>query len=90
MPKTLHDARQKQTEPLAKEVTRLLTQVGMPNARLKVQISETPLHIYGCNNIEFLFDANNSNRFEPLRKVASGGELSRSDVVYKIAGGTVY
>jgi len=27
--------------------------------------------------IEFLFDANKSNRFEPLRKVASGGELSR-------------
>ncbi len=75
--KKLHDARQKQTEPLAKEVTRLLTQVGMPNARLKVQITETPLHIYGNNNIEFLFDANNSNRFEPLRKVASGGELSR-------------
>ena len=75
--KKLNEARQKQTEPLSKEVTRLLTQVGMPNARLKVQITETPLHIYGNNNIEFLFDANNSNRFEPLRKVASGGELSR-------------
>ena len=75
--KKLNDARQQQTEPLAKEVTRLLTQVGMPNAQLKVQITETPLHIYGNNNIEFLFDANNSNRFEPLRKVASGGELSR-------------
>ncbi len=73
----LNNMRQKQTEPLAKEVTRLLTQVGMPNARLQVQITETPLHIYGNNNIEFLFDANNSNRFEPLRKVASGGELSR-------------
>lgn len=75
--KKLNDARHQQTEPLAKEVTRLLTQVGMPNARLKIQITETPLHIYGSNNIEFLFDANNSNRFEPLRKVASGGELSR-------------
>ncbi len=75
--KQLSEKRQKQTEPLAKEVTRLLTQVGMPNARLKVQITETALHIFGNNNIEFLFDANNSNRFEPLRKVASGGELSR-------------
>ena len=27
--------------------------------------------------IDFLFDANKSNRFEPIRKVASGGELSR-------------
>ncbi len=75
--KNLNEARRKQSEPFSKEVTRLLTQVGMPNARLKVQITETPLHIFGNNNIEFLFDANNSNRFEPLRKVASGGELSR-------------
>ncbi len=29
------------------------------------------------DNIEFLFDANKSDRFEPLKKVASGGELSR-------------
>jgi DNA repair protein RecN (Recombination protein N) len=27
--------------------------------------------------VEFLFDANKSGRFEPLRKVASGGEFSR-------------
>jgi len=31
----------------------------------------------GADKIEFLFDANKSNRFESLAKVASGGELSR-------------
>jgi len=31
----------------------------------------------GKDGIEFLFDANKSNRFERLIKVASGGELSR-------------
>jgi len=31
----------------------------------------------GQDDIEFQFDANKSNRFEPIRKVASGGELSR-------------
>src|SRR6185369_4031693 len=50
---------------------------GMPNARLKIEVRETDLHEYGKDNIEFLFDANKSNRFEALRKVASGGELSR-------------
>jgi DNA repair protein RecN (Recombination protein N) len=35
------------------------------------------LNAYGVEQIEFLFDANRSNRFEPIRKVASGGELSR-------------
>jgi len=35
------------------------------------------LNGYGSDKIDFLFDANKSNRFEPIRKVASGGELSR-------------
>jgi DNA repair protein RecN (Recombination protein N) len=33
--------------------------------------------------VRFLFDANRSNRFEPLAKVASGGELSRLMLVIK-------
>lgn len=70
-------ARQKETGPFEKKVIRLLAQVGMPNARLKVQITPAPLSATGGDTIEFLFDANKSNRFEPLKKVASGGELSR-------------
>ena len=49
----------------------------MPNAKIKVDIKNCDLNIFGQDAIEFLFDANKSNRFEPLRKVASGGELSR-------------
>jgi DNA repair protein RecN (Recombination protein N) len=59
------------------QVNALLVRVGMPNARLKTQIKEAPLGAYGADLIEFLFDANKSNRFEPVGKVASGGELSR-------------
>jgi DNA repair protein RecN (Recombination protein N) len=51
--------------------------VGMPNARLKVEVQPAALNASGMDAIEFLFDANKSNRFEPIRKVASGGELSR-------------
>ncbi|NCI48010.1 DNA repair protein RecN [Sediminibacterium soli] len=69
--------RGKMIRPLEEKVNRLLAQVGMPNARLKVSAAETSLHEYGKDAIEFLFDANKSNRFEPIRKVASGGELSR-------------
>ncbi|MBN9299260.1 MAG: DNA repair protein RecN [Filimonas sp.] len=69
--------RKQQTAPLEKDVNALLIQVGMPNARLKVAVAETDLNLYGKDDIEFLFDANKSNRFEPVRKVASGGELSR-------------
>jgi DNA repair protein RecN (Recombination protein N) len=49
----------------------------MPNARLQVSLQSTAFNEYGTEEVEFLFDANNSNRFEPVRKVASGGELSR-------------
>jgi DNA repair protein RecN (Recombination protein N) len=69
--------RKKQSTPLQENVNRLLHQVGMPNARLKVDFQPTALNNYGADEIEFLFDANKSNRFELIRKVASGGELSR-------------
>lgn len=73
----LSQNRQNKIQPLEADVNRLLTQVGMPNARLKVEMKTVSLHAFGLNQIDFLFDANKSNRFEPIRKVASGGELSR-------------
>ena len=74
---SIHEKRKKYAEPFVKKVNELLHQVGMPNARLRVDIAETGLNLFGMDNIDFLFDANKSNRFEPIRKVASGGELSR-------------
>lgn len=70
-------ARHQQITPLETQVNRLLIQVGMPNARIKISVSAAGLSEYGNDDIEFLFDANKSDRFEPIRKVASGGELSR-------------
>jgi DNA repair protein RecN (Recombination protein N) len=75
--KKLSIARKKEATPLENKVNELLILVGMPNARLKLSIEDSQLNIYGCDQIEFLFDANKSGRFEPIRKVASGGELSR-------------
>lgn len=71
-------ARNAQITPLEEKVNQLLVRVGMPNARLKITI--TPLKepaSFGLDDIEFLFDANKSNQFAPVYKVASGGELSR-------------
>jgi DNA repair protein RecN (Recombination protein N) len=66
-----------QVAGLEQRVNKLLKQVGMPNARLRVVVGVAELGVYGADSIEFLFDANKSNRFEAIRKVASGGELSR-------------
>ena len=69
--------RKKQIKPLEEQVNQLLVRVGMPSAKLKVNIDAVPLSRSGIDKVEFLFDANKSGQFQPLRKVASGGELSR-------------
>ena len=74
----ISEVRKKQVKPLEEKVNKLLAQVGMPNAKIKVEIKdEVELNTFGKSNIEFLFDANRSKQFLPVRKVASGGELSR-------------
>jgi DNA repair protein RecN (Recombination protein N) len=75
--KQITTARNKVIAPFEESVNALLKQVGMPNAQIKVSMQTVALGAYGVEQIEFLFDANKSNRFEPIRKVASGGELSR-------------
>ncbi|MEO8711470.1 MAG: DNA repair protein RecN [Parafilimonas sp.] len=76
--KIISDNRKKAIRPFAENVNSLLARVGMPNARFAAEARPLDtLSELGIDTIEFLFDANKSNRFEPLRKVASGGELSR-------------
>ncbi len=81
---TISANRAAHTKSFSEKVNKLLAQVGMPNAQLEVKLAPAPLSAAGIDAIEFLFDANTpagkagtNNRFEPLGKVASGGELSR-------------
>lgn len=81
----ISEGRKEQIKPLEKKVNDLLTQVGMPNAQLKVDLgNNAELNFYGSDRVEFLFDANlpggqagKAAQFQPIRKVASGGELNR-------------
>jgi DNA repair protein RecN (Recombination protein N) len=79
----IRDARKAQAGPFADKVALLLARVGMPNARLSVELIDSSLYEGGSERIQFLFDANRSGRFEPLQRVASGGELSRLMLVVK-------
>ena len=79
----LSEGRKAVTGPFEKTVNALLVQVGMPNAKLKVEMLPATLGANGADAIEFLFDANKSGRFEPIRRVASGGELSRLMLLIK-------
>jgi len=75
--KQLTKQRQSVVKNFVSEVNSRLHQVGMPNAAIQVNITPTDLQEDGADNIAYLFDANKSGRFESIRKVASGGELSR-------------
>ena len=79
--RAISEKRLKEIKPFEEKVNKLLKQVGMPNAKIKLDIKEAEaLHLFGINTIDFLFNANLSSankQYEPLRKVASGGELSR-------------
>ncbi len=84
MAEVISGNRHKAVKPLVEKVNVLLAKVGMPNAVIKIEVTPVAINQYGKDNIMFLFDANlpagqagKSNRFEPLSKVASGGELSR-------------
>ncbi len=75
--KIISDNRKKESIPFCQKVNELLTQVGMPNAQIKVDLTDCEPNRFGADEITFLFDANKTNKFELLSKVASGGELSR-------------
>ena len=77
----ISETRKKQARPLEKKVNLLLEKVGMPNAKLKVEVLPSTESENGIDTVRFLFNANatdtDKNGYQPLKKVASGGELSR-------------
>jgi len=79
----LSKKRKKTIPGLEKSANELLGRVGMPNAKLKIEIQEVALNASGIDQVAFMFDANKSGKFEPISKVASGGELSRLMLVLK-------
>lgn len=81
--KDISSKRSEQIPGFIKKVNKLLQVVGMPGAAFKVALS--PLSspaADGMDAVEFLFNANKTN-FLPVRKVASGGELSRLMLIIK-------
>jgi|TARA_B110000977_G_scaffold172817_1_gene225491 DNA repair protein RecN (Recombination protein N) len=63
---------------LTKELEFLLTDLGMENARFSINVTLTNSYFNnGKDELEFLFSANKGGNFGELKKVASGGELSR-------------
>ena len=88
----LSKARKKVAKKLAKETQSHLADLGMPTATLETGLEEIPLGTdplksdvpaYGIDHIELMLAANVGEPARPLRKVASGGELSRTMLALK-------
>ena len=70
--------RSKSIKATESQVAEILTQAGMPNAKIKIkQTVVKELNKDGKDNIALLFSANSGQPPAPVAKVASGGELSR-------------
>ena len=74
----ISDARSKIILKLSKQLADILADLGMPHARFQIKntLSEN-YYKNGKDSLEFLFSANKGGGYGELKKVASGGELSR-------------
>jgi DNA repair protein RecN (Recombination protein N) len=73
----LSETRTRAFEPLKKQLIKLLKELGIPDASLKIETQTTEPSASGADRIEILFSANKGISARPLAQVASGGEFSR-------------
>ena len=74
----LSESRKKVISVLEKELKRLVSKMGMDQANFKIELSTSEDFLFnGSDILSFEFSANKGHDFKILKKVASGGELSR-------------
>ncbi len=88
----LSKARRRVADRLVQETQRQLADLGMAEARLDAALEQGPLGeepitaevpAWGTDQLELMLAANQGEPARPLRKVASGGELSRTMLALK-------
>lgn len=74
----IHQKRLKVIPDLTSQLEYILKQLGMPNAQFKIVLNLIDtFSSNGKDEIEWLFSANKGSNLGALKKVASGGEMSR-------------
>jgi DNA repair protein RecN (Recombination protein N) len=75
---TIHKNRVESIPVLSQKLIAILETLGMPNVRFKINVNTTSNYFEnGKDELQFLFSANKGTDFGLLKKVASGGEMSR-------------
>lgn len=76
--KAIHEKRVAAVPVLSQKLTSILETLGMPNVRFKMDLNLSSTYFEnGKDELQFLFSANKGTDFGLLKKVASGGEMSR-------------
>lgn len=80
----IHKKRNKALPQLVKELEDILKELGMTNATFQASLELQEKYLSnGKEVLEFLFSANKGGGYGQLKKVASGGELSRIMIAIK-------
>ncbi|MDI6033628.1 DNA repair protein RecN [Flavobacterium sp. LB2P84] len=75
---TIHTNRLDSIPVLSQKLITILETLGMPNVRFNIDVNTTETYFQnGKDELQFLFSANKGTDFGLLKKVASGGEMSR-------------
>lgn len=74
----IHEKRLQSIPVLTSKMTQILENLGMPNVRFQIDLQQVATYFAnGKEELNFLFSANKGGDFGLLKKVASGGEMSR-------------
>ena len=74
----IHKQRKDSIPVLTEKLESILFDLGMEDAKFKIDLNfEDKFLENGKDKLDFLFTANKGGSFNPLKKAASGGELSR-------------
>ncbi len=86
--KLLSNKRQQSAQSLAKDITVMIRDLGLPEAVFSIAVnhqSNAKAKALGNDHIEFMIAANKGQKPQPLNKTASGGELSRISLAIEVS-----
>lgn len=83
----ISQSRAQNATKLGQEINNNLTQLSMEGAEFSIQLTSKSLEQAGSKGmdfIEFIIKTNRGQSYQPIRKIASGGELSRISLAISV------
>lgn len=81
---TLSEKRVLAKDKLIEKIESLFEQLNLTNAKLSIELTQTPLSEKGAEEVEFFLQANKGEKRTSLREKVSGGELARVLLALKV------